>query len=108
MQSGRRKGGLLARPESDARPRFVTRKCGRGACVINPKGNDANSRRWNPEISHQFISHSGCVHQDVMTQPILDPQRKAVKPTVATVSLAGVDVMRRKDYPFSKKTVIEH
>src|SRR5262245_47732970 len=87
---------------------FMAPKGGRRAGVINPKRNKSNSRRRDMEVGYQLIFHRGSVHQNLVTERILKAQGKAIKPTVTSVALPCVDVVRSKNNPFSEKTVIEH
>src|SRR5215475_8338297 len=46
--------------------------------------------------------------EDVAAEAVLDSEREPIEPTVATIPLPGVDVVRGKDHLLPEETVIDH
>src|SRR6266487_4121375 len=68
----KKKESLPVRTQTDTLSCFPTPKRGSGTCIIDPKRDNANSRRGNIEVSYQCLLHRGVVHQNMVTKPILD------------------------------------
>ena len=46
--------------------------------------------------------------QNMAAEAVLDSEREPIEPTVVTIPLSGVDVVRGKDHPLPEETVIKH
>ena len=79
-----------------------------GDGVVDPERNDGHDPIRNAEEPPHVVLHLGRVNEDMIGQPILDSQGKAIERRVLRISLARINVVRGEDDLLSQQLVVQH